>query len=809
MLNFRNSSKKLISQITYGVPFIGRQQSTLSVHSSVYNPVPVIQHGKEFVRCKSTGLFTHPTIVTEDDPNVRHMSTILHNSSTHNFALKIPEIMQFLEINAGKNGIAIVGNQSAGKTSLVEALLGLPGLFQKYAGAATKRPQRIKLIKTNDDIVYGRVGGSFGQKISNMEQLSRQIANKNDGDFDDEPFDITFWGPHFPEGLVFTDFPGDFSSVTRDQDPELPNIVSAMNTPAINDPDTHTVVVMAAGDDLRVCKAIGKVDQADQLGNATGVVTKCDTVDPSQLPAILKHKHYTQMGMMFYGVKLRSAVDNDAGMSIEESLESEQKFWQGIDGYKWEDKDGKHQFNLAEYQTGVPTVSKRMEDMLIKSSLHLIPKVKSSLETKENKLNSTLEMFETMNKQSDLTDQISRSTLQLVYKFGDNSPHRPVIERRIQDNMKTHIGKALNEVAGRPELFGEIRPAYEEFAVIQNMPENGYFSGNMLQHLRSVVNNNYVAGTTTEDAERWFKTHEYGKFFVQITNEEIQQSYNAHIAQQIPTAFFRFNLTEQSTLRKEDWFDKQRILIDVLLNEYNLAEELTSIATRTLHDSLYEFRPKNTDDRSWQLFEYIFDEVASTTNNEALTNTIRHTIDSIKSARMSPDRLAYHVMNASYNKGSSWNKSVGVLDTEMYPREYSIYGDVWIDAALKCMIEEMAENTHSIINNGLSQPLVENTVSRAFKHFEKTDKAADSRRVKQELIKVREYQNLVESLEEEAELIKHREEIQAEKIANLREEMDKKREAAAERRQRRKGKQRMSRRGRTSYDEPSDQQYSY
>ena len=71
---------------------------------------------------------------------------------------------------------------------------------------------------------------------------------------------------------------------------------------------------------------------------------------------------------------------------------------------------------------------------------------------------------------------------------------------------------------------------------------------------------------------------------------------------------------------KEDWFDKQRMLIDVLLNEYNLAEELTSIATHTLHDSLYEFRPKNTDDRSWQLFEYIFDEVSSTTNNEALHN---------------------------------------------------------------------------------------------------------------------------------------------------------------------------------------------
>ena len=521
MLNIRNSSKKLINQIARRVPSMTRHQSSLSTHSSLYNPTPVMEHGKEFVRCQSTGLFTHqPTVLTEDDR--KYMSTIMHNSSTHNFALAIPEIMRFLELNAGKNGIAIVGNQSSGKTSLVEALIRLPGLFQKFDGAATKRPQRITLINSKDDVVYGRVGGSFGNKTSNMDQLARLIADKNDGDFDDEPFDITLWGPHLPEGLIFTDFPGDFNSVKYGQDPELPAIVAKMNEAALKDPDTHKLLVMNATVDRELSIPLGRIEQEGELPNTTAVITKCDLVKPEKIPSILKDKHYTKMGMTFYGVKLRSSADNDAGMSIEESLQSEEEFWNGIPN-----------FDRELYQTGVANVSKRMEDMLIKNSFHLIPKVKAGLETKETKLNSTLEMFETMSKQDDLTDQISRSTLQLVYKFGDNSPHRPIIERRIQDNMKEHIAKTLTEVASRPELFGNIRPADEEFAVIQNMPENGFFSGNMLQHLRAVMNNNYVHGTTNEDAERWFKTHEYGKFFVQITNEEIQRSYNAHIAHQL------------------------------------------------------------------------------------------------------------------------------------------------------------------------------------------------------------------------------------------------------------------------------------
>ena len=741
--------------------------------------------------CKYTSRTTRAATTS-----IRRQSTITSNSTTHNFALKVPEIMRFLDINAGKNGIAIVGNQSSGKSSLVEALIRRPGLFQKFDGAATKRPCRITLINTSDDVPYGRVGGTFGTKTSNMDQLARLIADKNDGDFDEEPFDVTLWGNDLPD-LIMTDYPGDFNSVKYGQDPELPQIVANMNKQALEDPDTHKILVMNATVDREISIALGRIEQAEQLPNTTAVITKCDLVKPEKLPTILGDPHYNKMGMTFFGVKLRSSADNEAGMTIDESLQSEEDYFNKLPN-----------FDRTQFKTGVPNVSKRMEDMLIKNSFHLIPKVKAGLEAKETKLNSTLEMFDTMNKQNDLTDQISRSTLQLVYKFGDNSPHRPIIERRIQDNMRSKVCELLNKAAGRPELFGTINPHAESYSIIQNMPENGYFSGNMLQHLRAVNNNSQLQQTTSEDAERWYKTHEYGKFFVQITNEQIQQSYNAHIARQIPTAFFRFNLTEESTIRKEEWFDKQRMLIDVLLSEYNLAEELTSIATRTLHDSLYEFRPKNTDERSWQLFEYIFDEVASTTNNAGLTTTIQHTIDSIKSARVDPHRLALHVANASYNNNSGWNKSVGVLDTEMFPREYVIYGDVWIDAALKCMVDDITDHTHSIINNGLSQPLVENTVSKAFKHFEKTDKTSDSRRIRVDLQKVQEYQRLVNNIEEEAKLIEHRDQLKTEKIQHMKEQMDQERVVQQERRQRRrgKGKPRVSSR---SVDGPDSEQYSY
>jgi len=155
------------------------------------------------------------------------------------------EITRYLEMKAGRNGVVIVGNQSSGKTSLLEMIIRRTNLFQKFDGAATKRPCRIVMINTNDEIPYGRVGGTFGKKTPDMDLLSRLIAEKNDGDFDENPFEVTLWGNDLPN-LVVTDYPGHINSARYGEDPDTPDIIKKMSESAIQDPDTHKLLVMNA-----------------------------------------------------------------------------------------------------------------------------------------------------------------------------------------------------------------------------------------------------------------------------------------------------------------------------------------------------------------------------------------------------------------------------------------------------------------------------------------------------------------------------------------------------------------------------------
>lgn len=71
--------------------------------------------------------------------------------------------------------------------------------------------------------------------------------------------------------------------------------------------------------------------------------------------------------------------------------------------------------------------------------------------------------------------------------------------------------------------------------------------------------------------------------------------------------------------------------------------------------------------------------------------------------------------------------------------------------------------------------LVENTVSRILKHFEKTDRTTDSKRVRLELHKVRKYQSKMNLVEEEAKLIEHRDKLKSDRIIDAKKQMEERR----------------------------------
>ena len=109
--------------------------------------------------------------------------------------------------------IVTIGNQSAGKTSLTEAMCGINGLFEKKSGMATRRPTIITLIKNNEGDDYIKIG-NMGEKTYNIAKARQRLYEENEGDITDKPLDVTIYSSAIQQECVFVDLPG-FITATK------------------------------------------------------------------------------------------------------------------------------------------------------------------------------------------------------------------------------------------------------------------------------------------------------------------------------------------------------------------------------------------------------------------------------------------------------------------------------------------------------------------------------------------------------------------------------------------------------------------
>jgi len=156
---------------------------------------------------------------------------ILSEISRQGFTLGIPRIV-------------CIGNQSAGKTSLTEAMCGVNGLFPVKSAMATKRPTYIYLNRISDGEDYVKIG-SLGEKISNIAKARQRLDEENSGDITDKPLDVGIYSTQITKECMLVDLPG-FISVTRDgEDATLPNKIKKLCAPYIEDQSNIKMIVLS------------------------------------------------------------------------------------------------------------------------------------------------------------------------------------------------------------------------------------------------------------------------------------------------------------------------------------------------------------------------------------------------------------------------------------------------------------------------------------------------------------------------------------------------------------------------------------
>ncbi|KAJ1655126.1 mitochondrial dynamin GTPase Msp1 [Dispira simplex] len=211
--------------------------------------------------------------------------------------------------------IVVIGSQSSGKSSVLEAIVGKTFL-PKGSNMVTRRPIELTLIHTPH---LAESYGEFPQlglgKIHDFVQIQQTLTDLNlavpeSECVSDKPIDLRIYSPHVPD-LRLVDLPGYIQVHNRNQPTVLKDKIRDLCERYIQAPNI-ILAVCAADVDLANSEALLASRRVDPLGVRTlGVVTKMDTVDPEVGKGILLNDDYPlQLG--YVGVICKPVPNSDS-----------------------------------------------------------------------------------------------------------------------------------------------------------------------------------------------------------------------------------------------------------------------------------------------------------------------------------------------------------------------------------------------------------------------------------------------------------------------------------------------------------------
>ncbi|PSC76903.1 dynamin-related 1E-like [Micractinium conductrix] len=235
--------------------------------------------------------------------------------------------------------IVVVGGQSSGKSSVLEAVVGRDFL-PRGTGIVTRRPLELQLETAADPNAreYGEFGHNPGQKYYDFEEIRKEIeaetmrhTQKRGTIVSPVPITLRIVSPNLP-ALSMVDMPG-LTKVPIDGQPK--SIVVELENMARDYVKHENVIILAvtpANADLATSDALRLAREVDPTGERTvGVLTKLDIMDPgTNCRDVLEGMTY-QLRNGWIGVVNRGQADINSRMSMQDARAKEMGFFNKSD----------------------------------------------------------------------------------------------------------------------------------------------------------------------------------------------------------------------------------------------------------------------------------------------------------------------------------------------------------------------------------------------------------------------------------------------------------------------------------------------
>jgi interferon-induced GTP-binding protein Mx1 len=251
--------------------------------------------------------------------------------------------------------IAVFGDQSSGKSSLLESISGIP--FPKGTGLVTKCPTRISMVHLNGpdedgyewsaNVVlpdhYKDLDESLTKTVYNPSELaailseaSNIITNNSLTGFSREVIHVNVRSSQVPD-LSLIDLPGIIRTTTAGQHTSVISEVNSLLQEYMSQKETIILAIIPANQDIATIDILERAHSYDPKGERTiGVLTKPDLIDKGGEEEVLKiiQNIRKPLKLGYIMVKNRNQLELKSSHSLENALKDEETYFQSHEIWK-------------------------------------------------------------------------------------------------------------------------------------------------------------------------------------------------------------------------------------------------------------------------------------------------------------------------------------------------------------------------------------------------------------------------------------------------------------------------------------------
>ncbi|CAB1353579.1 unnamed protein product [Coregonus sp. 'balchen'] len=290
--------------------------------------------------------------------------------------------------------IAVIGDQSSGKSSVLEALSGVA--LPRGSGIVTRCPLELKMKRKREgEEWHGKISyQDHEEEIEDPSDVEKKIRKAQDEmagvgvGISDDLISLEIGSPDVPD-LTLIDLPGIARVAVKGQPENIGEQIKRLIRKFITKQETISLVVVPCNVDIATTEALKMAQEVDPEGERTlGILTKPDLVDKGTEETVVDivHNEVIHLTKGYMIVKCRGQKEIMERVSLTEATEREKAFFT------------EHANLSTLYDEGYATIPKLAEKLTLELVHHIeksLPRLEEQIEAKLAETHAELERYGT------------------------------------------------------------------------------------------------------------------------------------------------------------------------------------------------------------------------------------------------------------------------------------------------------------------------------------------------------------------------------------------------------------------------------